>query len=52
MELAMESVGEMECRLSVVPSEKETRFLKCKQKELVRGSLSDFEDAEYFLALA
>ena len=52
MELARESVGEMKCRLSVVPSEKETRFLKCKRNELFRGVRSAFVDLVYFLALA
>ena len=52
MELARESVGERECRLSVVPSEKETLFLKCRRKELLRGVLSAFEDLENFSALA
>ena len=52
MELAIESVGDIECRLSAVPSEKETRFLKCRRKGLLRGILSSFVDLEYFFALA
>ena len=48
----MESVGEIECRLSGVPSEKETRFLKCKRKELGGGVLLALVYEEYFFALA